>query len=185
MATEYTPAPDDADYYRRYKRAHDAVKLLRKGIDERAVRDMSNGATVSDMAELTGLADEVFRRLGRKHGIERLREPTVGRDAKPKREADTAPPAAAVREPEPWAEPSILPSRQPKYAAVPDDILRIPLARLTKLAAGIEKRQGAAWVASVLDRFPGEAETFRPYRIVERAWDQELVSERDLFPQEP
>ena len=86
MATDYTPAPGDADYYRRYKRAHDTVKQMRKGIDERAVRDMGNGATVSDMAELTGLADEVFRRLGRANGIERRREPTVGKDAKPKPE---------------------------------------------------------------------------------------------------
>lgn len=81
MATDYTPAPGDAEYYRRFKRANDTARDMRKGIDERAVEDMRKGATVSAMAELTGLTDEVFRRLARKHGIERLREPTVGKDA--------------------------------------------------------------------------------------------------------
>lgn len=87
MATDdYTPAPDNAEVYRRYKRARDLEKQLRPRVDELAVAEMRNGATVSDMAELTGLTDEVFRRLARKHEIERRREPTVGKDAKPKPE---------------------------------------------------------------------------------------------------
>jgi len=84
MATDYEPNEDLAALFARYKRARITEKQLLPLVKKAAPDEMRKGATVSRLAELTGLTDEVFRRIGREHGIERLREPTVGKDAKPK-----------------------------------------------------------------------------------------------------
>ena len=84
MATDFEPDEATAALLARYKRARAIEKQLLplvKGIAPDLMRD---GATVGQLAEWTGLTDEVFRRIGRKHNIDRLREPTVGKDAKPK-----------------------------------------------------------------------------------------------------
>lgn len=84
MATDYKPDEDIAALLARYKRARQTEKQLLPLVKGIAPDLMRNGATVGQLAEWTGLTDEVFRRIGREHGIERLREPTVGKDAKPK-----------------------------------------------------------------------------------------------------
>lgn len=86
MATDYEPDEDIATLFARYKRASMLERQLRPLVKKAAPDEMRKGATIGRLAELTGLTDEVFRRLGRKHDIERLREPTVGKDAKPKQE---------------------------------------------------------------------------------------------------
>lgn len=40
---------------------------------------LRRGATVSQLAKLTGLTAEYFRRIARAEGVERLRPPTVGK----------------------------------------------------------------------------------------------------------
>jgi hypothetical protein len=84
MATDFEPDKDAAALLARYKRARATEKQLLPLVKGIAPDLMREGATVSQLAEWTGLTDEVFRRIGRKHDIERLREPTVGKDAKPK-----------------------------------------------------------------------------------------------------
>lgn len=85
MATDYEPDEDTAALFARYKRAYMTEKQLRPLIKKVAPGEMRDkGATVGRLAELTGLTDEVFRRIGRANDIERLREPTVGKDAKAK-----------------------------------------------------------------------------------------------------
>lgn len=84
MATDYTPDVLDAAALARFKRTHTAHEQQLREIKELAPKLMRQGATVGQLAKWTGLTDEVFRRIGRAHGIERLREPTVGKDAKPK-----------------------------------------------------------------------------------------------------
>lgn len=88
MATDYEPDEETAALYARYKRARALEKQLLPLVKKSAPDEMRKGATVSRLAELTGLTDEVFRRLGRAHEIERLREPTVGKDAKLKNRED-------------------------------------------------------------------------------------------------
>jgi hypothetical protein len=86
MATDYEPDENTAALLARYKRARATEKQLLplvKGIAPDLMRD---GATVGQLAEWTGLTDEVFRRIARDNDIERLREPTVGKDAKTKQE---------------------------------------------------------------------------------------------------
>jgi Meiotically Up-regulated Gene 113 (MUG113) protein len=79
------PTMSAAECFKRYKRARETRDRLRPLVEKVAIRDMRSGkATAADLAQRTGLAPEVFRKLARAHGIERLREPTVGKDA-PKR----------------------------------------------------------------------------------------------------
>lgn len=83
----YVPSKEVATLFARYRRAKEEEEALRPLVKERAVRVMSNeDATVGALHRLTGMTDEVFRRLARDNGIERRREPTVGKDAKPKPE---------------------------------------------------------------------------------------------------
>lgn len=167
------------------ERADAAQKAATEATEPAVAAALNAGLRPVEIVKECGVSDSYVRGVRRANKIPanpsyaNLKPPT--RTKAPAAE-DAAP---TSHEPEPWAEPSVLTSPLPKYAPVPDDILRLPIGHLTKLASSVEKRQGAAWVASVLDRYPGEAATFRPYRIVEHAWNQELVSERDLFPQEP
>lgn len=84
MATDYEPDEDMATLFAQYKRARATEKKLLPLVKKAAPGEMRKGATIGRLAELTGLTDEVFRRIGREHNVERLREPTVGKDAKTK-----------------------------------------------------------------------------------------------------
>jgi hypothetical protein len=76
--SNYTPPEDAAKMFGRYRRAVETL-AEKDPLREMAVREMrDNRATVSDLAKLTGLSDEYFRRLAREAGIERRRPPTVG-----------------------------------------------------------------------------------------------------------
>ncbi|MET9339242.1 hypothetical protein [Nonomuraea sp. NPDC003804] len=81
--SDYTPAADTASLFARYKRARETEKTLLPEVKEAAAQALREGATVSQLAKLTGLTDELFRRIARAEGVERLRPPTVGREAKP------------------------------------------------------------------------------------------------------
>lgn len=78
----YEPADDEAArLYARRKRHHDALVELDTPVREQAARDLLAGATPGQLAKLTGLSDEFFRRIARAVGAERKRKPTVGREA--------------------------------------------------------------------------------------------------------
>jgi predicted GIY-YIG superfamily endonuclease len=80
------PTNTDAEaLFEEHRQALEASRLLLPLVKAAAVEEMRVGRTVGQMARLTGLTDEVFRRLTRDNGIERRREPTVGKDA-PKRD---------------------------------------------------------------------------------------------------
>lgn len=88
MATDYEPDEETAAFLARFKRTHQAHDQQLKQVKELAPDLMRAGATVGQLAKWTGLTDEVFRRIGRAHNIDRLREPTVGKNAKPKTEKE-------------------------------------------------------------------------------------------------
>lgn len=73
-------APDDeaARLYARYKRAREAEAELKDPMREQAARDLKAGVSVSELARLTGLTAEYFRRIARAEGVRRKRAPTVG-----------------------------------------------------------------------------------------------------------
>lgn len=77
------------ELFERYRLAREESLMLLPHVKQAAAIEMRDkGVTVGQLAKLTGLTDEVFRRIGRANEIERLREPTVGKDAKPKKEGD-------------------------------------------------------------------------------------------------
>lgn len=88
MPTDYEPDEETAAVLARFKRTHAAHERELKQVKELAPDLMRAGATVGQLAKWTGLTDEVFRRIGRANDIDRLREPTVGKDAKPKAAKD-------------------------------------------------------------------------------------------------
>lgn len=78
--SSYQPPADAADLFALVKAAHDTLMELRAPLREMAIREMrDHGATIGDLARLTGYDDEKYRRIGREAGIERLRPPTRGR----------------------------------------------------------------------------------------------------------
>lgn len=85
MATDYTPDDDNLRIYARHKRHHEAAKADLVEVRARAAEDLKAGATPAELAKLTGLSDEFFRRIARNVGAERKREPTVGREVEAKR----------------------------------------------------------------------------------------------------
>lgn len=68
MTTMTTPTdPEErARKYARYKRAHQTVKELKPEVDAMAAEDLQAGATITQLAERTGMGEEVFRRMARK-----------------------------------------------------------------------------------------------------------------------
>jgi hypothetical protein len=67
-----------AALFARYKEAVTAERDLRPRVKEAAAQEMLAGATVGQLAKLTGMTPEVFRRIARAEGVERKRPPTNG-----------------------------------------------------------------------------------------------------------
>ena len=84
----YTPPEDAAQLFARYKRHYEGERALNGPMKEMAVRELKAGASVRQLAEMTGLTDEVFRRIARLEGVERRRPPTVGREVEGRRGVD-------------------------------------------------------------------------------------------------
>lgn len=77
--SNYEPRDDAAKLFRQQKRLVEDQAKIKDPLREMAVREMREaGATVGDLARLTGLSTEFFRRIARAEGIELLRPPTVG-----------------------------------------------------------------------------------------------------------
>lgn len=96
MPKDYKPPPDANDVFTRYKALYEGERELKPVMREMAERELKAGATVGQLARLTGLTPEVFRRMARDLGVERKREPTVGKlttapDPTPTRPAAPAP----------------------------------------------------------------------------------------------
>ncbi|MGW1071536.1 hypothetical protein [Streptomyces sp. NPDC002537] len=80
--------PDEPlDVFARYKAHYEGERDLKPKMREMAARQLQAGMSVGQLAKLTGLTPEVFRRMARDLGIERKRPPTVGRLATRERPA--------------------------------------------------------------------------------------------------
>lgn len=82
---DWTPNDEANHLYSRYKRALETERELKDPVREQAAQDLKAGASVTQLAKLTGMTPEVFRRIARAAGVERKREPTVGREVEAKR----------------------------------------------------------------------------------------------------
>lgn len=74
----YEPPQDAAAVFARYKELHEGERALKPEMLSLADRELKAGASVGQLAKLTGLLPEVFRRRARTLGVERKRPPTVG-----------------------------------------------------------------------------------------------------------
>lgn len=81
--SNYEPPADAARLFANNRRAVLALDKLRDPLREMAVREMHAGATIGDLARLTGYSNEYFRRIAREAGIERRRPPTRGSRSDP------------------------------------------------------------------------------------------------------
>lgn len=62
--------PDErARIYERYRQAHKTVKKYKPVVDAMAAEDLAAGATIAQLAERTGMGEEVFRRKARKADV--------------------------------------------------------------------------------------------------------------------
>lgn len=76
-----------AALFAEYKATVENERALRGPVKEAAAHELKAGRTVGQLARLAGLSDEFFRRLARAIGVERKREPTIGREAAAKKQA--------------------------------------------------------------------------------------------------
>lgn len=78
MTSDWKPTDDNARTYTRYRKAVEIERELHDPIRDLAAEDLRAGASVTQLARLTGLTPEVFRRIARAEGVARKRPPTVG-----------------------------------------------------------------------------------------------------------
>lgn len=64
-----------SELFAEYKQVVDRERELRGPMRTAAAQELWAGVTVGQLAKLTGLTDEVFRRLARAEGVERKRPP--------------------------------------------------------------------------------------------------------------
>lgn len=84
-ATRPLNNPEAERLYAEHRWNLEEARALLPEVRERAAEDLQAGSTPAELAKLTGLSDEFFRRIARSVGAERKREPTVGREAEAKR----------------------------------------------------------------------------------------------------
>lgn len=65
MDTQTDPE-ERARTYARFRKIHAEMKKLKPQVDAMAAEDLAAGATISQLAERTGMLPEVFRRKARK-----------------------------------------------------------------------------------------------------------------------
>lgn len=141
----------------------------------------------SDVQKIAPFSVPTVRALAEEAGVppdERYVKAARVRKAR-ERVAPAAAVEVAAHEPEPSAEPPVLPNAELGFTPVAADIAGLPRAHVEKLATAIRASKGAQWVADVLSQYPGEDAALQAYRIVEHARDARLIPERDLYPQEP
>ncbi|MCF3101455.1 hypothetical protein IPZ58_07655 [Streptomyces roseoverticillatus] len=164
MPSDYEPDDEALRLYSRYKRAREAEAELKDPVREQAARDLKAGATVSDLARLTGLTAEYFRRIARAEGVERKRAPTVGKLA-----ATPAPAPSRAAAPRWEGALSKSLTEQP-----PTDLgLSLAVAALTedqvRLLAGQAEGQHPDWGREIRRELRGTDPRWIRYAIVETA----------------
>lgn len=171
----YKPPPDAASVFARYKEHYEGERDLKPTMVEMADRELQTGATVGELARLTGLTPEVFRRRARALGIERRRPPTVSKltEARPEPAAVPAPAAPAPRitmQPReiirPGSDPGPAPAMSDERAAV--------LAGLAYERADTQQRAGLDQTAQEV----GPA--YRDFAVVASAHAMRLITTAEL-----
>jgi electron transfer flavoprotein alpha subunit len=178
MTRNYKPPKDAAEVFAQYKAHYEGERELKPAMVEFADRELKAGATVGQLAKLTGLTPEVFRRRARALGIELKRPPTVG---KLKPEApDTPAPAVVELRPAVAAPPTRDEMPATRESAIeevelPDEeVKRLnALGRLKATSEQQERLRRAVTTAKSLDRDPDIAQ-------LEALFEMGLLAEADV-----
>jgi hypothetical protein len=86
--TSYEPDPKTAQLFTRYKRAVETERDLKPQVREASEEAIRAGASNQELAALTGLTAEYFRKIATAIGVDnRRRAPTVGREVEARRAA--------------------------------------------------------------------------------------------------
>lgn len=166
MTKDYEPPPDAADVFAQYKTHHEGERTLKPKMLQLADRELEAGATVGQLAKLTGLLPEVFRRRARALGVERRRAPTVGKLATDSPQPESRPAATKPRQqvtqaiPEPTEEPEPL-----DLTGIFPEVAALPHERIKELVTNAEARQ-PKWVEEIRQEYPNTDERRLNYLIV-------------------
>jgi hypothetical protein len=168
MTKDYEPPADAAKVFTGYREHYEGERELKPAMVKMADRELLAGATVGELARLTGLTPEVFRRRARTLGVERKRPPTVGKLA-----AAPPPPAAPIRK---AAQPRVIapPARDPGPAPAMSDGRAKVLAALAYERADEQQRAGLDQTAQEV----GPA--YRDFAVVASAHAMGLITTAEL-----
>jgi hypothetical protein len=170
----YKPPPDAASVFARYKEHYEGERELKPAVVEMADRELKAGATVGELAKLTGLTPEVFRRRARALGVERKRPPTVGKLSPAAPEPTEAPPqTASPRRP---ARPAL--ANQPK--STPGRGPAMSDARAKALAALAHERASEQQRAALNQAANEVGPAYKDFAVVASAQAMDLLSIAEL-----
>ncbi|MFI0914187.1 hypothetical protein [Streptomyces abikoensis] len=163
MADKYETPDDARELFARYKQHYEGERDLKPQMRELAGRELQAGATVGQLAAMTGLTPEVFRRMARDLGVERRRPPTVGKlAARESSKAESKPTrwegAQATRS---VAEPPAGLGLSPAVAALSEDQVR--------LLSGQAEAQHQDWGREIRRELAGVDPRWMRHAIVEAA----------------
>jgi hypothetical protein len=169
MTADHTPDDETLRIYARHKRHHDAAAELKPEIRERAAKDLLAGSTAAELAKLTGLSDEFFRRIARAVGAERKREPTVGREVEAKRQATAQPARRAAPRPAQHR-----PAAEPEQDFSPEKLRTFcDLARKRATPEQMQRLERTGSTVKAVDR---------DRAIADEAYTMGLLKDADLYP---
>lgn len=167
--TSYEPDPKTAQIFARYKRAHETERELKPGMRDAAANAIRAGASNQELAALTDLTSEFFRKLAIEIGVDNRRKaPTVGREAEARRAVTPTPPAPAPVAPPRAAAPLLGMSEAP-----PELMLAAVVERMSVKAAGFLVKQAERaqpqWVAEQRNRFAEVDPRWRSHALLQAA----------------
>jgi hypothetical protein len=174
MTKDYKPPKDAAEVFSNYKALYEGERDLKPSMREMAQRELKAGATVGQLARLTGLTPEVFRRMARELGVEHKRPPTVGK-------LSPAPPvpAAPARTEDPARAPAAKSRRRPQPEARDGRPLTDEEAK-TLAATALERAdemQGQKLRQITANAAPG----YEDYAAVSSALDMGLLTHDEVY----
>jgi hypothetical protein len=164
MTTRWTPDPETAEVFALYAEAVRTERDLKPDVRQRAEAALKAGATSTQLARLTGMTPEVFRRMARD-----LRLPIDPRYAERAAASRKKP---AIQQSETPNEPTPAPSGAP---ALRDDVRALAHDQAAALAYYVEVHHGD-WFRAARRKIVAANPYWLPYAITQAAVEADLIS---------
>lgn len=178
MPKDYKPPQDATHVFAKYKAHYEGERELKPQMLEIADRELKAGATVGQLAKLTGLTPEVFRRRARTLGVEHKRPPTVGKlgtapEQKPDAPSQVRRPAAATR------------PRKPSTSTVFQEGRPLTDAEAASLAALARSRASELQAKRLEQDAASVGDAYKDFTIVSSAMAMSLLSHDEVYGPQP